>query len=76
MAERRKILYMISANYPCTERLQQAGFRFKTFCCGILVDFSGKVVKAAPIIGYIKGWEIKQVYEYCKKRRFTIEKIF
>lgn len=60
MARPRKILYFISTSH---------------FYCGILTDLSGRVVKAAPIVGYMKGWKIKKVYKYCDKRKFMIEQV-
>lgn len=39
----------------------------KSFCAG-LVARDGKVVRAAPIIGYMVGWDGGRVAAYCKKK--------
>lgn len=47
------------------------------FCAGVeLCD--GKVVKTAPIVKYMKGWNIQKVINYCdritnKKKRWEWE---
>lgn len=44
------------------------------FCCGILVQ-SGKIVKAAPIVKYMIGWNGKRFKQYCNKKKFTYEMV-
>lgn len=41
------------------------------FHAGIVFK-ENKVIKAAPIVGYMKGWTSEQVTSYCNKKRFTI----
>ena len=38
------------------------------FVAGIVIDQNGQVVKAAPIVKYMVGWNTEKVETYCKKR--------
>ena len=44
------------------------------FTCGIVVK-DKKVIEAAPIVGYMKGWSSEMVKSYCTKRGWTYERI-
>lgn len=34
-----------------------------------------KIIKTAPILSYMMGWDIKKVIIYCKKKRWKVERI-
>jgi hypothetical protein len=40
-----------------------------------LVAQDGKVIEAAPIIGYMLGWTGKQVANYCAKKGWVWERV-
>lgn len=42
------------------------------FCAGAEL-YDGKVVRAAPIIKYMKGWDIHRIKMYCKKKKWKLE---
>jgi hypothetical protein len=44
------------------------------FVCGIVCR-DGIVVRAAPIVKYMKGWNGKRFVEYCNKKKFEFEVI-
>jgi hypothetical protein len=37
------------------------------FCAGAVLS-EGKVIQAAPIIHYMKGWKLPKIQDYCKKK--------
>lgn len=39
------------------------------FCCGIIIE-NGIVIKSAPIVSYMIGWNGKRFKEYCDKKKF------
>ncbi len=41
------------------------------FCTGIKIE-NHVVTKAAPIVGYMHGWTIGKVYNYCEKKDWDI----
>lgn len=43
------------------------------FTAGIVAE-NGKVVRFAPILSYMNGWDGKQVYDYCKQKGWKIVK--
>lgn len=46
------------------------------FTCGVTIDHEDDrpyVRRTAPIVGYMLGWKLSRVEEYCAKRRWTIE---
>jgi hypothetical protein len=45
----------------------------KYFVGGCIVNRSGRVEAAAPIMKYMEGWTISHVYEYCKKKGWGFE---
>ena len=47
----------------------------KYFYCGIILDDNGICLKAAPIVHYMIGWNLKKIYNYCKKKFFIIRLI-
>lgn len=40
------------------------------FCAGIVAR-EGRVIVAAPILHYMKGWDGQQVKSYCQKKGWT-----
>lgn len=42
------------------------------FCAGIELQ-DGKVVRQAPILGYMFGWTLDRVKEYCDRKDWEIE---
>lgn len=40
-----------------------------------LVARNGKVIEAAPIIRYMRGWTGQRVADYCKEKGWTWNKI-
>lgn len=42
------------------------------FVAGLETSLAGHVYRCAPIIGYMAGWHIEKVRDYCSKRRWTI----
>lgn len=42
------------------------------FCAGVVVDDLGRVIRAAPIVKYMRGWTLKQVEDYCREKRWTL----
>lgn len=45
------------------------------FCAGAEL-YNGFVVKVAPIIKYMKGWDINRVVSYCNKKKWKWEIIY
>lgn len=46
------------------------------FVAGIEVDlYTSCYIRSAPIIKYMKGWNIGKIKSYCKKRGFEIREI-
>lgn len=46
----------------------------KHFCAG--VDVKGQtVVRTAPILKYMKGWDVLRVVEYCRKKEWKCEQL-
>ena len=44
------------------------------FCAGVVLD-GGKVARAAPILKYMQGWRLKDVFNYCSRKHWTIERV-
>lgn len=47
------------------------GFRIEAphFVASVTVSpILDQIIRAAPIVGYMKGWSVKQVADYCKKK--------
>jgi hypothetical protein len=44
----------------------------KPFTAGIVL-WDDKVIEAAPIVRYMKGWSRDRVRSYCKERGFSVE---
>lgn len=44
------------------------------FCAG-LVAKDGRVIRAAPIIKYMRGWTGQQVADYCREKGWHWERI-
>jgi hypothetical protein len=42
------------------------------FCAGVVVEPRGIVIKAAPILKYMVGWNSKRVHEYCRVKNWSI----
>lgn len=42
------------------------------FCVGIVAR-DGKVIEAAPIVRYMKGWTGREVADYCRKKGWRWE---
>jgi hypothetical protein len=53
------MLYRVTSNY---------------FCAGLIMR-NGKVVRAAPIIKYMKGWNIVRIRQYAARRNWTVERV-
>jgi len=43
------------------------------FVAGIVAD--SVVTRAAPILGYMRGWDGRQVADYCKRKGWTWERV-
>lgn len=43
----------------------------KYFYAGIISKY-GIVIRTAPILKYMIGWNGRKVYDYCKKKNFKI----
>jgi hypothetical protein len=41
------------------------------FCAGLEAD-NGKVIRAAPIIGWMVGRRLDHIADYCRKKRWTV----
>lgn len=41
------------------------------FCAGLVI-IDDRVVEAAPIIRYMRGWTTQQVREYVRKKRWSM----
>ena len=41
------------------------------FTAGLVVEH-GKVIKAAPILGYMRGWSLEQVTAYSEKKDWRL----
>lgn len=42
------------------------------FCAGIVVSQFGVVIRAAPILRYMLGWNSKRVHKYCHVKDWHI----
>lgn len=42
------------------------------FVCGASIR-NNYVVEAAPIISYMKKWDSTKVFQYCKKKNWSLE---
>lgn len=43
------------------------------FCCGIIVNRHDHVIlETAPIVSYMKGWDLARVYSYCKSKNWIL----
>jgi len=45
------------------------------FVAGLIYDEYFFVIKTAPIIHYMRGWNVREVMLYCKKKRWAIQDI-
>lgn len=44
------------------------------FCAGLIVS-AGQVVKSAPKLGYMRGWKLEAVREYCQGRGWSMRPV-
>lgn len=42
------------------------------FCAGLVLE-NDVVVRAAPILGYMRGWSLERVSHYAKSKRWTLQ---
>jgi hypothetical protein len=42
---------------------------------GLGIGIDGLVNWSAPILGYMLGWDYQRVSDYCKGKRWTLEKV-
>lgn len=45
------------------------------FCAGIVLDDAGHVIRAAPILAWIRGRKIDAITAYAKRKGWLIEQI-
>ena len=58
-AEEPEILFMIDAPH---------------FTCGVIVRH-GRVIRAAPIVHYLTGWDRDRVQRYARRRGWQVEEV-
>jgi len=46
-----------------------------TLTAGIVLNQNFIVIKTAPIVKYMRGWNYKKVCHYCSKRGWSIRKV-
>jgi len=44
------------------------------FYCGVIVR-NGRVIKTAPIVHYLSGWDLNRVQRYAQRRGWQIEAV-
>ena len=45
------------------------------FVAGIELSPNSKVIRAAPILSYMVGWDIKRVVVYCNKKNWKAKRL-
>jgi hypothetical protein len=45
----------------------------KWFCAAVVLDNTGRVYKAAPLLRYMIGWKMKRVLDYARNRKWEAE---
>jgi hypothetical protein len=46
-----------------------------SFVAGVVVGMRCQVVRAAPIVYYMQGWDVAQIRRYVRRRGWTLELI-
>lgn len=44
------------------------------FCAGVVLE-DGKVTRAAPILAYMKGWNLARVTGYCDRKNWRWQNV-